>query len=198
MRHYLLVCSIAALAGCGLLEDSPIGMVPDSASGGDADEGDRSPAAAAQTAEETDERVVTIDIDSDEVELPAPLILTEQDAVDIVFEAANDADSQQTMSGTFAQSNLWDTTAEGGFLDLINQERRQRGLEELLVYWDLQDDARSHTRVMETTNDLHHNPNLGRGGRRGGLVASRIHELTGASRQHTGGLEPRRHRRSQR
>lgn len=49
---------------------------------------------------------------------------------------------------------------EAEFARLINEERRRAGLPALLSYWDLVDDARAHSRLMDQTNDLHHNPAL--------------------------------------
>jgi hypothetical protein len=49
---------------------------------------------------------------------------------------------------------------ETGFVNLINQERANRGLNSLEVYWDLVDDARIHSGVMNNADDLFHSTNL--------------------------------------
>ncbi len=50
---------------------------------------------------------------------------------------------------------------EADFLDLLNQERASEGLNELDLFWDLENSARDHSQTMASENDLHHNPNLG-------------------------------------
>jgi hypothetical protein len=49
---------------------------------------------------------------------------------------------------------------EAQFVGLINQERSQRGLGTLQVYWDLVDDARAHSAQMAAAGDIWHNPGL--------------------------------------
>jgi len=49
---------------------------------------------------------------------------------------------------------------ESNFVGLINQERANRGLATLGVYWDLVDDARIHSNVMKDADDLFHSSNL--------------------------------------
>lgn len=51
-------------------------------------------------------------------------------------------------------------TMEDSFLSLINEERVAEGMQPLDVYWDLVDDARSHSQLMSDTDNLHHNPEL--------------------------------------
>jgi len=50
---------------------------------------------------------------------------------------------------------------EDSFVAKINATRGANGLAPLEVYWDLADDAEAHSKVMMSTSDLHHNPNLG-------------------------------------
>ncbi len=56
--------------------------------------------------------------------------------------------------GAFAAS-------EDSLLSRINEERGSRGLPALTSHWDLVDDAEAHSERMMSTNNLHHNPNLG-------------------------------------
>ena len=49
---------------------------------------------------------------------------------------------------------------EASFVNLINNERANRGLNTLEVYWDLVDDARVHSNVMNDADDLFHSSNL--------------------------------------
>ena len=49
---------------------------------------------------------------------------------------------------------------EASFVNLINSERSNRGLNTLDVYWDLVDDARVHSNVMNDADDLFHSSNL--------------------------------------
>ena len=53
-----------------------------------------------------------------------------------------------------------EASLEDQFLASINAERAAEGLAPLLPYWDLVDDARAHSDLMEATDHLHHNPNL--------------------------------------
>lgn len=94
------------------------------------------------------------------VELEPAVFIDETAAIQPGVIPAPDAESEETISVRQAQSAQWDTVSEEAFLDLINDERRQRGLNALKGYWDLQDDARSHSVVMENGDHLHHNPNL--------------------------------------
>ena len=50
---------------------------------------------------------------------------------------------------------------EEQFRSLINEERAANGLGSLVTYFDLQDDARSHSGTQMATGVLHHNPDLG-------------------------------------
>jgi len=49
---------------------------------------------------------------------------------------------------------------EASFVGLINQERAGRGLNSLEVYWDLVDDARVHSSVMNDADEIFHSSNL--------------------------------------
>lgn len=49
---------------------------------------------------------------------------------------------------------------EASFVGLINQERAGRGLNSLEVYWDLVDDARVHSGVMNDADEIFHSSNL--------------------------------------
>ncbi len=49
---------------------------------------------------------------------------------------------------------------EASFVGLINQERAARGLNSLEVYWDLVDDARVHSGVMNDADEIFHSANL--------------------------------------
>jgi len=53
------------------------------------------------------------------------------------------------------------TSQEQAFVDRINAERRQRGLNTLVVKNDLADVARRHSRRMAAEGSIWHNPNLG-------------------------------------
>jgi hypothetical protein len=53
-----------------------------------------------------------------------------------------------------------DGSAESEFVSLVNRERTSRGLAALTVRTDLRDVARSHSRRMASSGNLHHNPNL--------------------------------------
>ncbi|HKZ30639.1 MAG TPA: CAP domain-containing protein [Acidimicrobiia bacterium] len=49
---------------------------------------------------------------------------------------------------------------EASFVSLINQERADRGLTTLEVYWDLVDDARTHSDLMSDADRIFHSSNL--------------------------------------
>lgn len=53
-----------------------------------------------------------------------------------------------------------DESAEAEFVALINVERAKRGIPGLVSRSDLRDVARSHSRTMAASSDLHHNPEL--------------------------------------
>jgi hypothetical protein len=55
-----------------------------------------------------------------------------------------------------------DANAEARFVALLNQERQARGLGALTVSRDLVAVARDHSHTMGSSNDLHHNPSLGK------------------------------------
>jgi hypothetical protein len=61
---------------------------------------------------------------------------------------------------TLATPVLASPGEEATFVNLINQERANRGLTTLEVYWDLVDDARIHSNVMNDADDLFHSTNL--------------------------------------
>ncbi len=67
------------------------------------------------------------------------------------------------LSATMAlgASAATDAPSEGWFLELINQERVDQGLNELAPYWDIVDDAQAHSERMSSEQRLHHNPQLG-------------------------------------
>jgi hypothetical protein len=56
---------------------------------------------------------------------------------------------------------LADGGTESQFVSLLNQERASRGLPSLQVAGDLTAVARRHSERMASSNNLHHNPNLG-------------------------------------
>lgn len=53
-----------------------------------------------------------------------------------------------------------DAGSEGQFVSLINASRAEQGLGNLTVYWDLVDDARTHSDAMLASDTLFHNPDL--------------------------------------
>lgn len=53
------------------------------------------------------------------------------------------------------------TSYENSFVAKINAERSARGMNSLVVYWDLVDDARAHSDRMMSEDRLYHNPGLG-------------------------------------
>lgn len=53
-----------------------------------------------------------------------------------------------------------DAPSEATFVELINKSRADDGLGNLAVYWDLEDDARSHSDTMMLSDTLYHNPDL--------------------------------------
>ena len=61
---------------------------------------------------------------------------------------------------TLATPVLASPDEEAGFVRLINQERTDRGLPALEVYWDLVDDARIHSVVMSDADEIFHSSNL--------------------------------------
>jgi putative cell wall-binding protein len=52
------------------------------------------------------------------------------------------------------------TPEEDEFIELINQERSSRGLNPLIEYWDLTDDARAWSDQLNADGSLSHNPDL--------------------------------------
>lgn len=64
------------------------------------------------------------------------------------------------LTGLPGAAALADPGAEGGFVQLINQERTGRGLAPLAAYWNLTDDARAHSNKMAFAGDIWHNPDL--------------------------------------
>lgn len=63
-------------------------------------------------------------------------------------------------TATLATPALASSGEEASFVSLINAERANRGLTTLEVYWDLVDDARIHSNVMNDADDLFHSSNL--------------------------------------
>ena len=63
-------------------------------------------------------------------------------------------------TATLATPALASSGEEASFVSLINAERANRGLTNLEVYWDLVDDARIHSNVMNDADDLFHSSNL--------------------------------------
>jgi hypothetical protein len=51
--------------------------------------------------------------------------------------------------------------AESNFVNKVNAARQAKGKAKVEVYWDLTDDARSHSRKMAERQELFHTPNLG-------------------------------------
>lgn len=66
-------------------------------------------------------------------------------------------------SGTQSVIFAYEVDVDAGveFLALVNEERASRGLSELLVYWDIEDDAHAQTERMIDAGQIFHNPNLG-------------------------------------
>jgi hypothetical protein len=50
---------------------------------------------------------------------------------------------------------------EAQVLALLNDERAKKGKPALVLFWDLEDDARRHSATMKKDDHLHHNPELG-------------------------------------
>lgn len=73
--------------------------------------------------------------------------------------SADDHASQETVSFR-PLSGHSSELREARFVQLINDERRAAGLAPLRVFWDLVDDARAHSKLMNDERDLHHNPQL--------------------------------------
>lgn len=63
-------------------------------------------------------------------------------------------------TATLATPVLASPGEEASFVGLINQERAGRGLNSLEVYWDLVDDARAHSGVMNDADEIFHSSNL--------------------------------------
>jgi hypothetical protein len=62
--------------------------------------------------------------------------------------------------GSLAAPGLATPGEEAGFVNLINTERANHGLNTLEVYWDLVDDARIHAQVMSEADEIFHSANL--------------------------------------
>lgn len=131
------------LAACGSVDD------PEIAATLDRDRQSDSNVAVEFQADTTDAQI-----------LEAPGTVTIGDAPDVeLFSSAPDAQSPETL--TYASRNTTSEQAEElEFMRLINEERASRGLAPLKAYWDLQDDAREHSKYMDQVDDLHHNPSL--------------------------------------
>lgn len=137
MKTLLAICTIALTTACGAI-DEPELLDSSEPVGIGADE----PAA---NSGESLAPPATLDAPAEAVEISAP--------------SSADQPSDQTV--TFQPlSGHSDELAEARFVQLINEERSSRGMNELKVYWDLVDDARAHSKLMDDTSDLHHNPNL--------------------------------------
>lgn len=147
-----LALLLTAQTACGFVEDRDPGLV-------DAPGGAPSADPVTNLPDDVQPDSVEVPTPHDEVEMLEPVVLLE--GTDPVFAPAPDAEGAQTMSGTFASTTQWDTTSEGGFLRLINQERTSRGKNALKIYWDLEDDARAHSLEMDGAGRIYHNPELG-------------------------------------
>lgn len=91
--------------------------------------------------------------------IEAPSVPATAPTAEVSEAEADDVESAETVA--FAPLSGHSTELEEAeFLRLINEERARAGLGKLKVYWDLVDDARAHSKLMDRENDLHHNPKL--------------------------------------
>lgn len=87
-------------------------------------------------------------------------------------------------------------TPEDAFVSKINATRSANGLGPLEVYWDLTDDAESHSATMKAQSDLHHNPNLANVTTGWSALAENVGVGPDVARLHTAFMESPGHRKN--
>ena len=164
---WMIAIAFGLMAGCG-------GFLDQDSLSGDGDDG--APAAESETEESevddsgSDEGVVeqedsdgeegdvVVPADDDSATIDEAVSLDSDDsgepeAADIVDPESPEFPAEALMSQSHASE-------EAEFLSLLNAERNSHGLGSLKTFWDLENDARSHSETMASQNDLHHNPEL--------------------------------------
>lgn len=160
MNYRTLICIFAMLTAAGCA-DVDVPALQDGQTADITGATEDSPAAASQASDSdvSDLEFSEPTVPGSEVDLAEAREIGEDLAsTPAIAESAPDAPGDVTLA--FRHEGAQEHAAEVEFLRLLNQERRNRGLNALKVYWDLEDDARSHSELMSSTNDLHHNPEL--------------------------------------